>query len=174
MKGILVSIQPKYLLEILEGAKTIEVRKTIPKNFKGWVYLYCTRSEPHLIHIVDHGWKLSNRLPYDWRDIMHYYNLSGTIVARFWFDSYETYICGDTQKMYTDVDEYDISYESLEKTSLDYRELWNYGKGKTLYGWKIQGLEIFDYPLFLEELKLKRAPQSWMYIQIDIKQKEKA
>ena len=45
MKSILLSIKPKYVAEILNGEKTIEVRKRFPKDYKGWVYIYCTKED---------------------------------------------------------------------------------------------------------------------------------
>ena len=55
-KSLLISIQPQHLLNILNGDKTYEVRKVVPK----WVlealdrgetveaYLYCTKGKPYL------------------------------------------------------------------------------------------------------------------------------
>ena len=44
MKSILLSIKPEWLCKILNGEKTIEVRKKFPKDYVGWVYLYCSKS----------------------------------------------------------------------------------------------------------------------------------
>lgn len=43
MKAILISIQPKWVEKILNGEKTIEIRKRFPKDYVGWVYIYCTK-----------------------------------------------------------------------------------------------------------------------------------
>lgn len=48
-KSLMISIQPKHLVNILNGNKTLELRKTVPKDFKGWVYIYCTKGKPKLI-----------------------------------------------------------------------------------------------------------------------------
>ena len=57
-KSLLISIQPQHLLNILNGGKTYEVRKVVPK----WVlealergetveaYLYCTKGKPYLYY----------------------------------------------------------------------------------------------------------------------------
>ena len=42
MSNILLSIKPKYAELILNGKKTIELRKTQPKEDVEWVYLYAT------------------------------------------------------------------------------------------------------------------------------------
>ena len=44
-KELMISIQPKHLVNILNGFKTLELRKTVPKDFKGWVYIYCTKGK---------------------------------------------------------------------------------------------------------------------------------
>ena len=52
MKAVLISIQPKWVEKIANGEKTIEVRKTAPKQvpFKG--YIYCTKStRAHMFHL---------------------------------------------------------------------------------------------------------------------------
>lgn len=57
MKAVLISIQPKWVEKIVNGQKTIEVRKTAPKcdaPFKG--YIYCTKStRAHMFHLYING-----------------------------------------------------------------------------------------------------------------------
>lgn len=48
MRAVLMSIRPEHLVKILNGNKTIEVRKAVPKDYIGWVYLYCTKGKPYL------------------------------------------------------------------------------------------------------------------------------
>ena len=43
MKAILMVIRPEWFIKILTGEKTIEVRKLFPKDYVGWVYLYCCK-----------------------------------------------------------------------------------------------------------------------------------
>ena len=52
MKSILLSIKPKWVAKILNGEKTIEVRKKFPKDYKGWVYIYCTKDKT-FAHFLD-------------------------------------------------------------------------------------------------------------------------
>lgn len=42
MKAVLISIQPKWVEKIANGKKTIEVRKTAPKQVPFKCYIYCT------------------------------------------------------------------------------------------------------------------------------------
>ena len=45
MKSILLSIKPKYVELIARGEKTIEVRKTAPKEVPFKAYIYCTKEK---------------------------------------------------------------------------------------------------------------------------------
>lgn len=45
MKSILLSIKPKYVKLIASGEKTIEVRKTAPKEVPFKAYIYCTKGK---------------------------------------------------------------------------------------------------------------------------------
>ena len=88
---------------------------------------------------------------------------------------------------------YMLFVDDLEKTCLTYDDLWDYGKGKPLYGWHISELRLYDKPKELSEFsrpcsysglclsckrtsfkkdgnilcntKITRPPQSWMYVE---------
>lgn len=76
---------------------------------------------------------------------------------------------------------YFISDDDFESTCLTFYEvLWDYGKGKTLYGWHITDLVIYDKPKELSEFYIKRysygsfdkipvpcerPPQNWYYVE---------
>ena len=45
MKSVLISIQPKWVEKIANGEKTIEVRKTAPKEVPFKAYIYCTKEK---------------------------------------------------------------------------------------------------------------------------------
>ena len=53
MKAILLSIRPEHALNILNGDKTLELRKRVPKDFKGWVYVYVTKGGGRLSVVHD-------------------------------------------------------------------------------------------------------------------------
>ena len=56
MIAVLISIRPEWCQKIMEGQKTIEVRKTRPKMdtpFK--CYIYCTKPEEKLLTIMKDG-----------------------------------------------------------------------------------------------------------------------
>lgn len=189
-REIVLSIKSEHLCNILNGNKKLEIRKTVPKYFKGWVNLYCTLAKPYLTKESTY---------YETYNIPHFgdYDLNGKVVARFWFDKYKTYILEKAEvsmeRYDKDIDEYNVPYEDLGKLNLDYRDILNYGKGKNLYAWNIKNLEIFETPKTLSEFKianpdvsnigsfgwafdeeelpqripLKKAPQSWCYVYVE-------
>ena len=52
MNSILLSVRPEHALNILNGTKTLELRKTIPHDFKGWVYV-CVRKGNLIYGLMD-------------------------------------------------------------------------------------------------------------------------
>lgn len=45
MKSVLISIRPKWVEKIASGKKTIEVRKSAPKEVPFKAYIYCTKDK---------------------------------------------------------------------------------------------------------------------------------
>lgn len=115
-KSILISIQPKWVAKMLNGEKTIEVRKRFPKAYVGWVYIYCTKERPPLnlwtsktpekcskailnINEMQEDTEVDNFMnvefvekypQYEGETIyFHPTNLNGKVVARFWCDKVE-------------------------------------------------------------------------------------
>lgn len=85
MKAILISIKPEWVCKILNGEKTIEVRKTAPKcELPIEVYIYCTKGKLNLWLPYDFGiYKtsqpyLSDKPLYEIDDKMN-----GKVVAKF-------------------------------------------------------------------------------------------
>lgn len=164
MKAILMSIRPKWVAKILNGEKTIEIRKRFPKDFKGWVYIYCT---------YNGNWVVGRG------------NLiNGSVIARFWCDKVEKYYNRgqfiNEPKCYLD--------DICENACLTRDELDKYCEGQDFYAIHISNLEIFDEPKELNEFygytnkkverytglpkarvltSLKKAPQSRQYIEVE-------
>ena len=104
MKAIMLSVRPEWVEKILKGKKTIEIRKSVPKEFKGWVYIYCTKNFPILVdHKTFHEWyKEEMEAQVKDTDTSERFSLferswsydffgtivNGKVVARFWFDEY--------------------------------------------------------------------------------------
>ena len=164
MKAVLRSIKPYWFYLICEGKKTIEVGKDCPKatDWNRTVELYCSKDM-----------KSFNRIPKEYQE--KYRKYLGKVGAKF--------IC-DYVKEYTSNERGWYCYD-LE-TCLLCDEIAGYGKGKTLYGWHISGLKIYDKPRELNEFKkyyecgnnscgncnkcdkdyhLTRPLQSWCYIE---------
>lgn len=155
MKSVLISIQPKWCHRIIDGEKKIEVRKTKPKlatPFK--VYIYCSAGS------------------YDWRkDIWAtaYFppsgectNMSQMVIGEFVCDDIKTYPAddfvgaeGSDGTIITEPKDGEFAYWIPEEkeTCLPYEKILAYGNGKTLYGWHISDLKIYDKPRELSDFK---------------------
>ena len=166
MKKILLVVHPKWCKMIFNGKKTIEVRRNRPKLEPPFeVLVYETKGQ--FIKSVKgacttYGYgrgKVIGSFICDKIDCYPYGDMSFPIPA---YDGDPTVCeCGNG---------YYITCGELEKTCLKYKDLENYGKSKTLYGWHISDLKIYDKPKELNEFKnlkgepIKNAYQSWGYI----------
>ena len=169
MKSVLIAIRPQWVEKIANGEKTIEVRKTAPKEVPFKAYIYCTK-EKKQDDIIWAG-VCGDRGKWNGRVIGEFIcnNASELDYVYYWNNGYEFETC------------------------LTYRQVADYGKGKTLYGWHISDLKIYDKPRELSEFsrpcsysglcfsckrtsfkkdgnllcntKITRPPQSWMYVE---------
>jgi len=161
-KSILISIQPQNVENILNGKKPLEIRKTVPSGFKGWVYIYCTKSKILLQEDVLRVYSKESRYITDdkylggSREI-----LNGSVVARFWFDEYKTLeyhkknevlMWDNNYYYYTEEDNTYCSVQwILDELCLEHHQVLEYGKEKDLYAWHIKKLEVFDEPMSLSD-----------------------
>ena len=157
MKAILMSIKPQYVAKILNKEKTIEIRKKFPKDYVGWVYIYCTKGKTTFE-----------------KTLARYHDAK--VVARFWCDKVDMFRCNITgnlkdgffkAKPYCKVIEDGIAnyncddeFENILKNAqLTNKELAQYlGDKECPYGdcyvfnaIHITKLEIFDKPKELSE-----------------------
>lgn len=178
-KAILISIRPEYLVNILNGKKTLELRKTVPKDYVGWVYLYCTHTPKHHhvydLTYVNNGVRFYSVVHHNKRSLVPEGYLNGKVVARFWFDEYEAYYFNDYQNDYRLLTSDGTIFKNAtipkEKVCLTCVSINDYGKGKILYTWHIKRLEIFDKPMELGEFGVKGPPQSWRYVWVEMNKK---
>ena len=170
-KAVLISIKPKWCERIASGKKTVEVRKTAPKNgppFK--CYIYCTNpSYPHEdFFVIDAGTKKYKA----------FYG-GGKVIGEFICDSIGIYHPGSC---FTDER---LVFSLRVLSCLTPKEICNYSNGKPIYGWRISNLKIYDQPKELGDFKsyygkceivdgypvpatdrsITRTPQSWMYVE---------
>lgn len=156
MKSILLSVQPKWAEKILSGEKAIEVRKTAPKELPVRVYMYCTKHNNTLYRTINGtystaGYEVKGEIWAVYGDkkvVIPQFN--GKVVAEFIVNKVDT--CAYAPDCYNEHEKmYYIKSGELGKACLTYEELCAYGKGKTLYGWHITDLKVYDEPLELRE-----------------------
>lgn len=183
MKAILISIKPQHVANILNGIKTLEIRKRFPSDYVGWVYIYCTKENDLFKSYIRMGYYTTRSTADDLE-----YNGKGKVVARFWCDRVENLyeyqidgygsdyeIASDTLKQEELLKECCLTYDQLS----DY--LGDINNGKAIH---VTKLEIFNKPKELYKFKvakpfvytngtkgtiyypLTRAPQSWQFIEV--------
>lgn len=169
-KAVLISIRPKWCEQIVNGEKTVEVRKTRPKlNTPFRVYICCTLPKyPHEDFIAANYPK------------PQFYG-GGKVIGEFICD--RIYDLAPLNRAPDDVE---------QQACLTREEIVRYLKGVG-YGWHISDLKIYDAPRELgelrracpnnfycencamhrendgtcgnESLQIKRPPQSWCYVE---------
>ena len=193
-KAILMSIQPKWLVKILNGEKTIEIRKTMPKcELPIDVYLYCTKGKPLFRLPTNDKKDRFVRVPYGWV-VDKKTGFNGRVVAKFTLNKcYELefrdddYDCGISYYWKNTI----ISGTELERKScLTQCYMEEYAGGKNIYAWHIDDLVIFNKPMELGEFstfkretihcgmdcppytdwveyRVRKAPKSWQYVYVE-------
>ena len=164
--AIMISIQPKWVEKILNGKKTIEIRKTKPKcELPCKVYIYCTNSGRPLVYGQEHANAsdhYTQTYGYSRKDADRIWGvLNGKVVAEFTLNKVETYNydycdhpeigypanydCGDSW--------YEIDGFDLQMSCMAEDELKAYGEGNTVYGLYIDDLKIYDAPKEIYQFK---------------------
>lgn len=190
MKSVLISIRPEWVEKIASGEKTIEVRKSAPKETPFKAYIYATKpkkfykcgamsTSDELLWLANGKVEMGDGFKF-WANGDEYQCLNGRIIGEF--------ICRGIMR----------PFESLrlmaKESCLTEEELLTYSNGKTLYGWRIADLKIYDKPEKLSEFfkpcptkekgdclscdcladndyggvctnNLTRPPQSWCYVE---------
>lgn len=156
MREVLISTRPKWCEKICHEIgkdemdkpiyeKRIEVRKSAPKEVPFKAYIYCTKGKDGyewLYRVDNNGYGKAQ----SWH---------GKVIGEFICDriiewKYLPDCEYDGEKMYY------IDSKDGENTCLLYDEIEEYGKGKTLYGWHISDLKIYDKPRELSEFTSPR------------------
>ena len=141
MKAVLISIKPKWCKKIMDGEKTIELRKTkprIPTPFK--CYIYCTSGRPDLNIPIS-----QERLMQDYLDTgsMKCLNCplgNGKVIGEF--------VCDN---VYEIDPAHAIKSAIAEESCVSQRDIHEYLKSKTGYGWRISDLKIYEQSKELSE-----------------------
>lgn len=194
MKSILLSIKPKYVALIASGKKTIEVRKTAPKEVPFKAYIYCTsqKFDGEILLTADKKVERRYKNCRDNGDI----SLAGKVIGKFICD--KVYSIKNQGSSFVVVNkEQGVTNEIARQSCLDYDDMVSYLGNKDSYGWHISDLKIYDKPKELSEFyrpcsysgicyscnrfrpngtpndkpndfcdgEITRPPQSWQYVE---------
>ena len=155
-KAILLSTKPKYVADILNGKKIIEIRKQMPKcDLPIDVYIYCTKNGETLTYLVNGKNEIVDFTTVSKNNKYIKRNYNGKVVAKFTLRKVEEIEtsrnepfmlgCYKTKTMYEP--------ELLRLSCLGFRELDNYLRYKNGCAWHIEDLVIFDKPKELSEFR---------------------
>lgn len=148
-KAVLMSIQPKWCQLIADGKKTLEIRKTVPREFfreyakesngkcgdyfePFKVYIYCTKADSYFD--ASHRFGLYSP-PHD-TPIQG----NGKVIGEF--------VCNRIRPINLSVG-WLVDVVDCETSCLTVREILDYAggvSGKRIYGWHISDLVIYDKP----------------------------
>ena len=162
-KAVLISIRPEWTAKILNGKKTLELRKNRPAlrtPFK--CYIYCTGvKNMSLNDYVGVHRETGGRVD-EW---------NGKVVGEFICDEIKRISIPDNPTLN------DLDMPIYENSCLSYKQIRDYCDGRDGFFWHISDLRIYDHPkeigVFVgirhgkdgAELKaLESAPQSWCYV----------
>ena len=175
MKHIMISICPEWTEKILNGEKTLEIRKSFPKE-ECIVELYCTKSPLRTgkyVYVNEKRVREKYGVADHWCDYKQdaiiinegvpslafkTYLAKGKVVARWHQDNVDCF----TTDYRRDIEQ---TTKILEKANVDFLEAMKYEENShCLYAWHIDNLEIYDTPKELADFGLKRPFQSWGYL----------
>ena len=187
-KAVLISIRPEWCQKIASGEKTIEVRKNRPKlapPFK--CYIYCTRDK-HLAFMQNQtGTNLIACMDAETAIPVGGFVGNGKVVGEFTCKGFIPFSQGRPCFVTG-------TPEEIERMAcLTHKEIWEYAPQGNPIGWRITDLVIYDAPHELNSLRrvcqeeldcescamhsentgrcgnealyLRRAPQSWCYVE---------
>ena len=166
MKSVLISIQPKWCEKICNGEKTIEVRKSAPKEVPFKAYIYCTKDKPYLYRVDDdNNFELTNTLrPKTYEYVKDYNEQNGKVIGEFICDRIDRIekrgINNNFDYCYLSLNEWgnddiEIEIKDIQKSCISKSELNAYGENSScLYGWHISDLKIYDKPKELSEFRI--------------------
>lgn len=190
-KAIMISIKPKWVAKILNGEKTIEIRKTMPKcDLPIDVYIYCTKEKLYGDEYLCKESRLKGQI--SWCEFMRFDGkdmfeeneqhkiLNGKVVAKFTLRKVDEHHVLPTENILP----FNWNVEKkLSELCLTKEEVMAYGHGEDYQAflWHIEDLVIFDEPKELNEFwtishkvkgkkgqytahKLSKAPQKFQYI----------
>ena len=142
MKAILLTIRLKYFYLTYKGIKTIEIRKSAPKDFVGDVYEVVSKTnfEKDLLEI-----------PENEREFFRQFK--GKVGLKFTLNKVEEIKCSAMFNVPTYNTETLFERQLCIKSCLGIYDIGDYLWHKKGYAWHISNLEIFDEPKELREFE---------------------
>ena len=183
-KAVLLSIRPKWVEKIVDGRKTVEIRKShprIPTPFK--CFIYCTK-DPQKKFWTGRRYSYVDDHSHNAFDICG----SGKVIGEFVCDKIYKVIANGSSYIVDGADRGKTNEVAME-SCLGFDEMRAYLGTHTGYAWHISKLQIYDKPRKLEAFerpydcnncdakwatecnechvgnKVKRPPQSWCYVE---------
>ena len=190
-KAVMLSIRPKWCEKIINGEKTIEVRKTRPKLKTPFrCYIYCTIGGQDLNIPISQERLMRDYLETGSMESLNCPLGNGKVIGEFTCDRiYELETKARGGSYYVKNEDQPTTNFIAQQSCLGLKEVHDYLHAQTGYGWHITNLRIYDVPRELgeferpyecnecdakwatecnachEEGKIKRAPQSWCYVE---------
>lgn len=171
MKSIIESVSPYLCEKIASGDCKILVKKFAPKEVPFKEFIYATRpkkfykcgavsTSDELLWLANGKVEMGDGFKF-WADGDEYQCLNGHVIGEF--------ICDKVYNIEYLPKEYEgnpslFSEFICNNSCLSFEQIMEYKKDKTLYGWHITDLKIYDKPLSLLELGVSYPPRSWRYI----------
>lgn len=140
MKSVLISIRPKWVEKIASGQKTIEVRRSAPKEVPFKCYIYETKGQyvkfTHGAH-TKYGYG------------------RGKVIGEFICD--KVYPIKNRGSSFSVADEeQSVTNEIARQSCLYYDDMVSYFGNKDGFGWHISDLKIYDKPKELSEFYIRK------------------
>ena len=151
MKSVLISIRPQWVEKIASGKKTIEVRKTAPKEVPFKAYIYETYDKKY--DDIGICWGNGKCFEHGCKKVIGEFICDKVDEYKFHEGLTEFNSMGLPSRIYGS---YLIFTDDYKSMCLSYDEVKTYGKGKTLFGWHISDLKIYDKSKELSEFVTAR------------------
>ena len=155
-KSILMSIRPEWLVKILNGEKTIEIRKIMPKcELPIDVYLYCTKGIKDILYKYKDKYYTQHYLTFT--DSVEV--LNSKVVAKFKLNKTEEIITFNNE--FIDCKVYYIDNLVIFDKPKELREFSTFKRETISCG--------MDCPPYTDwvEYRVRKAPKSWQYAYVE-------
>lgn len=168
MKSVLISTRPQWCEKIASGKKTIEVRKTAPKEVPFKAYIYETKKERLRVVFKKGDYIFSDDHSAGKFDenifVKDRYSWQGKVVGEFICDKVYS-IKNQGNSFVVANEEQGVTNEIARQSCLDYDDMVGYLGNKDGYGLHITALKIYDKPKELSEFRKSgfMTEEEWLF-----------